>query len=525
VDRVFDEQAGKPIRKLRFDEQVKPQGEHIKGALPLHPVKAGVNGVVVFGHNKLFQVEHENVEVKAAHRGEMMAESGVRSALRFHKTAPYRKVAKLEHKAMKGQVNLTYQQALERNPKLRDNLLSRMWQKRKIKKDYAKKAREAKKTAERAKTVIQKTGDAVVKTVKAIASNPKVTIIILLLGFLLLLTLSMCSSLGGLGGGGLGGLAVATYPSEDADITGAEAAYAGMEADLQYRLNNYAALNPGYDEYHFDLDEIKHDPYVLISTISAFHEGAWTLAEVQGTLAMLFARQYTLTETVTVEVRYRTEYSSYTDPETGDSYEDSYEVPYNYYIISVTLDSFNLSHLPIHMMSEVQLSRYALYMSTLGNRPDLFPVSSFPHASVVEDYGRHDIPQAYLDADPTFATIIKEAEKYLGFPYVWGGYNPNTSFDCSGFVSWVYNQCGWDFGRLGAQGLYSISSTVSASGAKPGDLIFFHSTYDAPNPNGATHVGIYVGDGMMLHCGNPIGYTSIDTPYWQSHLLAYGRMY
>ena len=329
--------------------------------------------------------------------------------------------------------------------------------------------------------------DNITKTAKTKASNPKLTVILLVPCFLLLLTISMSGRFGG-----LHGLTGAPYLSEDADMLGAEAAYAGMEADLQYLLNIYAVLNPGYDEYRFDLDEIKHDPYVLMSVISSYHEGAWTRDEAQGILVMLFKRQYTLTEKVT-----------------GDS------------VISVTLDNFNLSHLPIHLMNEVQLSRYAMFMSAHGNRPGLFPVSSFPNASVLVDYGRHDIPRAYINADPTFAEIIEEAEKYLGFPYVWGGYNPKTSFDCSGFVSWVYNRSGWDFGRLTAQGLYDVSAPVPASNAKPGDLIFFTGTYDTSK---ISHVGIYVGDGMMLHCGNPIGYASINTVYWQNNFYAFGRL-
>jgi hypothetical protein len=321
----------------------------------------------------------------------------------------------------------------------------------------------------------------------------------------------------------MGGIAAGTYLAEDADILGAEAAYAGMEADLQYSLDNYAALNPGYDEYVFDLDTIWHDPYVLIAILGATHDGAWTLDDVQGTLAFLFERQYILTETTTMEVRTRAE--PVIDPTTGLPTGDTEDVPYNHYIRTVTLENFNLSHLPIYIMGETNLSRYAMYMMTLGNRPDLFPVSAFPNASYYQDYGRYDIPQAYLDADPIFAAMVTEANKWLGMPYVWGGYSPVTSFDCSGFVSWVLNNSGWNIGRLGAQGLCNISTTVSAADAKPGDLVFFHSTYDAPDPNGVTHVGIYVGDGMMVHAGNPIGYVTINTTYWQNHLYAFGRMY
>ena len=268
-----------------------------------------------------------------------------------------------------------------------------------------------------------------------------------------------------------------------------------------------------YDEYHFDLDTIEHDPYVLISMISALHEGAWTLDEVRGTLQDLFDRQYILTEDVVVEVRYRT--VTRTDSE-GNDYE--VEVPYNYYICYVTLENFNLSHVPVYMMSEEQLSMYALYMSTLGNRPDLFPSSGYIGKYITNRPPEHEVPESYLD-DEAFAAILKEAEKYLGFPYVWGGSSPSTSFDCSGFVSYVYNQCGWDFGRLGAQGLYNICSRTSSP--RPGDLVFFVGTYDTA---GISHCGIYVGDGWMLHAGDPIGYANLNTSYWQSHLYAYGRL-
>ena len=229
---------------------------------------------------------------------------------------------------------------------------------------------------------------------------------------------------------------------------------------------------------------------------------------------MLFDRQYTLTENVVVETRYRTETS--TDPETGE--ETSEEVPYDYYICYVTLENFDLSHLPVYIMGEDQVSMYAVYMATLGNRPDLF--AGNPNASTREDYLDYDVPPEALE-DEVFAAMLKEAEKYLGYPYVWGGSNPSTSFDCSGFVSWVINHSGWNVGRLGAQGLCDICTPVSSANARPGDLIFFKGTYDTP---GVSHVGIYVGDGMMIHCGNPISYASINTSYWQQHFYTFGRL-
>ena len=273
-----------------------------------------------------------------------------------------------------------------------------------------------------------------------------------------------------------------------------------MEAELQNYLDTYTATH-SYDEYHFDLDEIEHDPYVLISILCVLHEGEWTADEVQGTLENLFDRQYILTERVVRETRYDSD---------GD--------PYSWYICYVTLENKNLSHLPLEMMGEEQMARYSLYMSTLGNRPDLFPESAYVGKYITNPPADYDVPEEYLD-DETFAAILGEAEKYLGYPYVWGGSSPSTSFDCSGFVSYVLTNSGLcNTGRLGAQGLYNISTPVSDP--QPGDLVFFVGTYDT---SGVSHVGIYVGDGMMLHCGDPIQYSNLNTSYWQSHFYAYGR--
>ena len=310
---------------------------------------------------------------------------------------------------------------------------------------------------------------------------------------------SCTSALAPLGGGTSGAIGATTYAAKDEDILAAESAYADMEAELQDYLDNYTATH-SYDEYHFDLDEIEHDPYVLISILSALHEGKWTLADVEGTLETLFDRQYILTETVVTETKY-----------------DENDEPYTWYICYVTLENFNLSHLPVYMMGEDQLSRYALYMATLGNRPDLFPGSGYV-GKYTEPVERYEVPAEYL-SDEQFAALLTEAEKYVGYPYVWGGSSPATSFDCSGYLSWVLNQCGWDVGRLGAQGLYNYCTPTS--NPQPGDLVFFVGTYDTP---GVSHCGLYLGDGMMLHCGDPIGYANLNTDYWQSHLYAYGRL-
>ena len=332
----------------------------------------------------------------------------------------------------------------------------------------------------------------------------------------LVLSLQSCaSSLITLGNAAAGAVGATTYPAQDGDMLGAEAAYCSLEAELQHYLDTYESTHD-YDEYHFDLDAIEHDPYVLVSILSAWHEGEWTLADVQPTLQMLFDRQYTLTENVVKERRYYIETDTWTDEE-GNTHTDSYRVYYDYYICTVTLDNFNLSHLPIYIMGEEKVSRYSLYMATLGNRPDLFPGSSYvgKYTSPPEGY---EVPGEYLD-DETFAAMLSEAEKYLGYPYVWGGSSPATSFDCSGFVSWVVNHSGWNVGRLGAQGLYNICTSTSSP--RPGDLVFFKGTYDTP---GVSHCGIYVGDGMMLHCGDPISYANLNSSYWQAHFYAYGRL-
>ena len=503
-------------KKLAKQKPLKPKG-------PVRRV-AGVAGRGVHGfvHGKIYEVEHENVGTEGAHRTELAGETVLRHGTRFVKKQirehPARAVRRAESRHTKATADYYYRKTVEEHPEMqKGGALSRYLQKQKIKRQYAKQVREAAKqggkTAEKAVSSAGKLTEKVV----AYAKEHPVGLLAAALCLILMLSLQSClSSMTTVGNGLVGAVAASTYPSEDADMLGAEAAYCAMEDELQDYLDSYQRTHD-YDEYHFDLDDIEHDPYVLISILTALREGAWTLEEVQGTLQMLFDRQYILTEDVVVEQRYYLETDTWTD-EDGNTHSDTYRVYYDYYICYVTLENFNLSHLPIYIMGEDQLSRYALYMATLGNRPDLFPSSPY-----VEKYTsppvEHDIPEAYL-ADETFAAILKEAEKYIGFPYVWGGSSPSTSFDGSGFVSYVYNQCGWNFGRLGAQGLYNISTRTSSP--KPGDLVFFTGTYDT---QGISHVGIYVGDGWMLHCGDPISYANLNTSYWQSHFYAYGKLF
>ena len=503
-------------KKLAKQKPLKPKG-------PVRRV-AGVAGRGVHGfvHGKIYEVEHENVGTEGAHRTELAGETVLRHGTRFVKKQirehPARAVRRAESRHTKATADYYYRKTVEEHPEMqKGGALSRYLQKQKIKRQYAKQVREAAKqggkTAEKAVSSAGKLTEKVV----AYAKEHPVGLLAAALCLILLLSLQSClSSMTTVGNGLVGAVAASTYPSEDADMLGAEAAYCAMEDELQDYLDSYQRTHD-YDEYHFNLDDIEHDPYVLISILTALREGAWTLEEVRGTLQMLFDRQYILTEDVVMEQRYYIETDTWTD-EDGNTHSDTYRVYYDYYICYVTLENFNLSHLPVYIMGEETLSRYALYMATLGNRPDLFPSSPY-----VEKYTsppvEYDIPEAYL-ADETFAAILKEAEKYVGYPYVWGGSSPSTSFDCSGFVSYVYNQCGWDFGRLGAQGLYNISTRTSSP--KPGDLVFFTGTYDTP---GISHVGIYVGDGWMLHCGDPIGYANLNSSYWQSHFYAYGKLY
>ena len=469
-----------------------------------------------FVHGKIYENEHENVGIEGAHRSELVGESALRHGSRFVKRKirehPAKAVQKAESRYIRATADYHFHTAAQEHPELSKNALSRFWQKRRLRKRYQKQAKEAAKYGAQAagKTAVT-TEKLAARAVGFVKRHPVGCLLALACVLLVLVMQSCSSSLVTLGNSTIGAVGASTYPCEDGDLLGAEAAYCDLEAELSDYLDSYESTHD-YDEYHFDLDEIEHDPYVLLSLLCSLHEGQWTLDQVEGSLQMLFDSQYILTEDVVVEVRYRTE--THTDSE-GNDYE--VEVPYNYYICYVTLKNKNLSHLPVYLLSEDQMSRYAIYMATLGNRPDLFPGSEYigKYTETPEGY---EVPREYLD-DETFAAILSEAEKYIGYPYVWGGSSPATSFDCSGYVSWVINHSGWNVGRLGAQGLYNICTPTS--NPQPGDLVFFKGTYDTP---GVSHCGIYVGDNKMLHCGDPIGYANLNTSYWQSHFYAYGRL-
>ena len=520
-ERGFDPATGKVKTQLRFEEvdKKKPPSKLT------HAVQdAPANLVLSQVHREVRQSEDDNVGVEAAHKVEQAVESGgrlVQSAHRAHQLKPYRAAIRAEKKLERANLDALQKKAEIDSPT--SNPVSKWQQKQAIKKQYAaakhnQAAQTTAKAAENTAKAAKKAAEKAEKAGKYVWEHRRgfaiAAAILLMLAFLLN-GLSSCSvMMDGVGSG----IAASTYPSQDADMLGAEAQYCAMEAELQRYLDTYESTHD-YDEYHFDLDIIEHDPYVLISMITALHQGEWTLDEVQGTLQMLFDRQYILTEDVVVETRYRTETDTWTDAD-GNTHTDTYQVPYDYYICTVTLENFNLSHVPVYIMSEEQLGMYATYMATLGNRPDLFPGSGYIGKYVEGSYTDYDIPPEALD-DEVFAAIIKEAEKYLGYPYVWGGSSPSTSFDCSGFVSWVINHSGWDVGRLGAQGLCNICTPVSSANVKPGDLVFFTGTYDTP---GVSHVGIYVGNNMMIHCGDPISYANLNSSYWQSHFYRYGRL-
>ena len=520
-ERGFDPATAKVKTQLRFEEvnKKKPPSKLT------HAVQdAPANFVLSQVHREVRQSEDDNVGVEAAHKVEQAVESGgrlVQSAHRAHQLKSYRAAIRAEKKLEQANLDALQKKAEIDSPT--SNPVSKWQQKQAIKKQYAaakhnQAAQTTAKAAENTAKAAKKAAEKAEKAGKYVWEHRRgfaiAAAILLMLAFLLN-GLSSCSVImDGVGSG----IAASTYPSQDADMLGAEAQYCEMEAELQRYLDTYESTHD-YDEYHFDLDTIEHDPYVLISMITALHQGEWTLDEVQGTLQMLFDRQYILTEDVVVETRYRTETDTWTDAD-GNTHTDTYQVPYDYYICTVTLENFNLSHVPVYIMSEEQLGMYATYMATLGNRPDLFPGSGYIGKYVEGSYTDYDIPPEALD-DEVFAAIIKEAEKYLGYPYVWGGSSPSTSFDCSGFVSWVINHSGWDVGRLGAQGLCNICMPVSSANVKPGDLVFFTGTYDTP---GVSHVGIYVGNNMMIHCGDPISYANLNSSYWQSHFYRYGRL-
>ena len=527
-EKVYDAASGKAKSTLRFEQQDKGPP-----SLKPNPASRPLSEALLFAHGKIHEVEHENVGVEGGHKGEELVErqtaKAIRSGIRHHKMKPYKAVEKAERQLMSANAEYFYQKSLRDNPQIAQaasNPISRMWQKRRIKQQYAKAARQAGQAAAQGAAATAENGFRVTKlaaeggerVAEFAARNWKTILIVAVFGLLALLLITGLQSCTVMAGTAGTGVTASSYFSKDKDMLGAEKAYAKLEQKLQRYLDTYEATH-NYDEYHFYLDEIEHDPYVLISILSALHDGVFTLAEVQGELEMLFEKQYILTETVTMQIRYRTKMMVIIGPY-GVPQVITYQEPYEYYICTVKLKNKDLSHLPVEVLTEEQLSAYSLYMRTLGNRPDLFGQAQYPNASTIKQPTYYDVPPEALK-DDRFAAMMEEATKYIGYPYVWGGSSPSTSFDCSGYISWVLNHSGWNVGRQTAQGLYNLCTPVPAAQVKPGDLVFFKGTYDTP---GVSHCGIYVGNSIMLHCGDPISYTNLNSKYWQEHFYSYGRL-
>lgn len=521
--------------KLRFGkakaDDIPPKPSGIKRTATHAPVDTLSANV----HKSISRYEDDNVGVQTAHQTELGAETAYHvadHAAYSHKLKAYDKAEKLVSKSDKANVNALFEKFKKDNPNASSNLLSRWQQKHNIKKEYAAAragkggkatAKGAEKTAKGAKSLTQKITDFCV-------SHKTALLWVLAIGLLFMVISGMFSSCSTMFQGGTQVVLGTSFTAEDEDILGTDEDYTALENDLRSQVDNIESTHPGYDEYRYALDEIGHNPYELASYLTVVFED-YTREEVQATLQQLFEQQYELILEEEVEIRTRTETRTgtrtHTDPETGETWEEEYEyeveVEYEYYILNVTLRNYGLGNvIRSSGLSADQLERYEVLLETLGNRSYLFgeDVSSAPGGG--GEYTDYDIPGEAL-TDTAFANMIREAEKYLGYPYVWGGSSPSTSFDCSGFVSWVINNCGngWSVGRQTANGLKNLCDIIPPSEAKPGDLIFFQGTY---NTSGASHVGIYVGNGMMIHCGDPISYASIQTNYWQQHFYCFGRI-
>lgn len=527
--RVFDEAKAKPKTRLYFEEIDKPKP-------PSKLSHAVLSAPALEAHRQIGKVEQENVGVEAAHKSEAAAESGVRAVRSIHRShalKAHRTAAMLEKKADRANISALYQKTLRENPQLSSNPLSRWQQKQAIKRQYAAAKRAgqtagtAKKTAEQTAKAAKKTAEAAQKTAAFAARHWKPILIVLGIAVAVMLIMNAIGSCSVMLQGGMNMIVGTSYTAEDEDILAAEAYYVGLESELRQKVGSIERDYPGYNEYRYDIAEIGHDPFELISFLTALYED-FTADEVQSALDALFDRQYKLTVTETVETRYRTETRTdtwtETDPVTGETvtYTDTYEVevPYDYYILNVTLTNNALSRIAAADLNTEKLELYAVYQEMQGNKPYLFEGNIYAHPGEYTDY---EIPPEAL-ADETFAALIAEAEKYLGYPYVWGGSKPSTSFDCSGFVCWVLDNSGvYPMSRTNAQGIFNQTTPIAPSEAKPGDIIFFTGTYDSSGP--VSHVGIYVGDNMMIHCASGgVQYARMDTKYWTQHFYAFGRL-
>lgn len=640
--KEYNEKTGKVRREFHFEEQNKSMSEHVKGSLPSRPVRFALSESGRFVHKKIAEAEDENVAVEAAHKSEKLLEQGARKAYRMKKTAPYRKAAKWEKKAIGAKSKAEYRKFLLKNPTLSTNPLSRFLQKQRIKKQYKEALKQAKRTTNTAKKASNVAISFTKKLVYLVQSNPKV--ILMVSGILLLVAfiMSSVSSCSVIGNGMLGGIEGSTYLADDGSINSVEMVYSEWEVDLQAEIAGIKESHSGYDEYRFQVDDISHNPFELIAYFTAVH-GEFTLTEVESELRAIFEEHYTLTFTPETEIRYRNETS--VDPATGETVTE--EVPYEWKILQVQMTAKNLTELLSSKMNAEQKELFDVLMMTRGNRQYTFSPVNFDwisymsrgygyytdpntskkifhngvdievaagtdilaaykgivkqtgydakmgnyvlidHGKGLETYyahcqnvfvqtgqtvnqgdkialvgntGQSQKPHLHFEVrlggssinpifftdtggetkvdengqplipdypgeamnDAKFKAMMEEAQKHLGKPYVFGSSGPDT-FDCSGFICWVLDKSGvYPTGRTNAQGLYNRCTPVSAENAQPGDLIFFQGTYSTSNT--VTHIGIYIGNGQMIHCGNPVQYASIHTNYWKEHFYAFGRL-
>ena len=523
-------------KKLKSEQEVKAKKNAAasgkKGGKPKKTGNLAADALSAKTHQSVRNADQDNNSgVEAAHFTEGSAEGAARAGSRFQygrKLRQYKKLERLEKKADKDAVDSIFAERMKSDPQAGSNFFSRWRQKQAIKKEYAAAkagAAAAENTAAGTAKAAQGTASMTEKAFQFVQSHSHIIIGIAAVGLLVLVIAGSVSSCSVLINGGGNVVLGTSYTAEDEDLKGVETDYTKLEDKLRKQIDRIETDHPGYDEYRYNLAEIGHNPYELASLLTVEFEN-YTRSQVQARLQSIFEAQYELKLEERVEIRTRTVHSSSTDPETGETTDESYEEEYEYYILNVTLINRGTDYVARNSgWNDDQLDRYEVTLECRGNRDDLFAGIAFATpdgAGSSGEYQDYDIPGEAL-TDEKFRKMITEAEKYLGYPYVWGGSSPSTSFDCSGFVSWVINHCGngWNVGRQTANGLMGKCDIIPKSEAKPGDLIFFQKTY---NTSGASHVGIYVGNGMMIHCGNPISYASIETNYWRQHYYCMGRI-
>ena len=527
-------------KKLKSEQEVKAKKNAAasgkKGGKPKKPGNLAADALSAKAHQSVRNADQDNNSgVEAAHFTEGSAEGAARAGSRFQygrKLRQYKKLERLEKKANKDAVDSIFAERMKSDPQAGSNLFSRWRQKQAIKKEYAAAkagAAAAENTASGTAKAAQGTASITEKAFQFVQSHSQIIIGIAAVGLLVLVIVGSVSSCSVLINGGGNVVLGTSYTAEDEDLKGVETDYTKLEDKLRKQIDRIETDHPGYDEYRYNLAEIGHNPYELASLLTVEFEN-YTRSQVQARLQSIFDAQYELKLEEKVEIRTRKEtrvgYSYNPITGTGHTYTYQVTVQYEYKILNVTLLNRGVDYVARNSgLTDDQLQRYEVTLECRGNRDDLFAGIAFATPDGVGssgEYQDYDIPGEAL-TDEKFRKMITEAEKYLGYPYVWGGSSPSTSFDCSGFVSWVINHCGngWNVGRQTANGLMGKCDIIPKSEAKPGDLIFFQKTY---NTSGASHVGIYVGNGMMIHCGNPISYASIETSYWRQHYYCMGRI-